>query len=213
VPAPVSASRDGTQPQLALLYDSGAGNGPFGLGWALSAGAITRKTDKGLPRYIESGPDADTFLFSGAEDLVPVLDAATGWTHATPTRTLGDGSSWVIERYRPRVERMFARIERWTPAAGVRVSKPRFHLLSSPLAGSGSIGGCFCHSCMSRFQRYCGCSWHAGAASSPRMSNCSFCAISCWCFVGSSRGLRFGQPIALSSRRSAGCFRLQVGTG
>ena len=32
-------------------YDSGAGNGAFGFGWSLSLPAITRKTDKGLPRY------------------------------------------------------------------------------------------------------------------------------------------------------------------
>ncbi|MGH9890376.1 MAG: SpvB/TcaC N-terminal domain-containing protein [bacterium] len=37
--------------QLSLSYDSGAGNGIFGLGWSLSFPSIARKTDKGLPKH------------------------------------------------------------------------------------------------------------------------------------------------------------------
>src|SRR3954447_13061070 len=48
---PIAISPSHFGPTLALSYDSGAGNGPFGLGWSLSASAITRKTDKGLPQY------------------------------------------------------------------------------------------------------------------------------------------------------------------
>src|SRR5262245_11784501 len=33
-------------PQLGLQYDSGSGNGAFGLGWSLDLPAISRKTDK-----------------------------------------------------------------------------------------------------------------------------------------------------------------------
>jgi hypothetical protein len=51
-----SPGRGGIGPALSLTYDSGAGNGVFGLGWRLSTPAITRKTDKGLPRYVD---DAD----------------------------------------------------------------------------------------------------------------------------------------------------------
>src|SRR5262249_11264475 len=68
--------------------------------------------------YIESGRGADVFIISGAEDLVPVLDAATNWTHPAPQRTLPDGSKWIVERFRPRIEGLFARIERWTPVGG-----------------------------------------------------------------------------------------------
>ena len=50
VPIATSPGRSGFGPQLSLSYDSGAGNGPFGFGWSLSLPAITRKTDKGLPR-------------------------------------------------------------------------------------------------------------------------------------------------------------------
>ena len=48
------------------------GNGPFGFGWSLALPAITRKTDKGLPRYLDA-EESDVFVLSGAEDLVPEL--------------------------------------------------------------------------------------------------------------------------------------------
>ena len=41
------------QHQLSLSYDSGAGNGPFGFGWSLSLPSVARKTDKGLPQYLD----------------------------------------------------------------------------------------------------------------------------------------------------------------
>src|SRR5262245_23370823 len=43
--APIGASpgRAGFGPKLALSYDSGAGNGPFGIGWSLSLPSISRK--------------------------------------------------------------------------------------------------------------------------------------------------------------------------
>ena len=51
MPIAASPGRAGLWPATVLSYDSGAGNGPFGLGWSLSLPAITRKTDKGLPHY------------------------------------------------------------------------------------------------------------------------------------------------------------------
>src|SRR5689334_20780849 len=66
VPIFTSPGRSGFGPQLSLGYDSGAGNGPFGLGWHLSLPSITRKTDKGLPQYLDM-EETDTFILSGAE--------------------------------------------------------------------------------------------------------------------------------------------------
>ena len=103
VPIPTSPGRTGFGPQLTLQYSSGSGNGPFGLGWQLSHPSITRKTEKGLPRYT----DEDVFVMSGAEDLVLVLDD-NGEPMALP-----DVAGYVITRYRPRSEGSFARIERW----------------------------------------------------------------------------------------------------
>lgn len=114
VPLATSPGRSGFDPQLSLSYDSGSGNGPFGFGWSLSLPAITRKTDKGLPRYWDS-EESDVFILSGAEDLVPVLAEANGdWQReALPTRVVG-GENYRVQRYRPRIEGLFARVERWT---------------------------------------------------------------------------------------------------
>src|SRR5918995_1889913 len=72
-PLATSPGRSGFGPQLALSYDSASGNGPFGFGWSLSLPAVTRKTDKGLPRYRDA-EESDVFVLSGAEDLVPELN-------------------------------------------------------------------------------------------------------------------------------------------
>ncbi len=106
VPIATSPGRSGFGPQLSLSYDSGAGNGPFGLGWNLSLPTISRKTDKGLPRY-QDAAESDVFILSGAEDLVPVLP-----TDGETNPTERDG--FRIKQYRPRIEGLFARIERWT---------------------------------------------------------------------------------------------------
>ncbi|PXX16111.1 RHS repeat-associated protein [Nitrosomonas ureae] len=113
IPIATSPGRSGFGPQLSLSYDSGAGNGPFGLGWSLSLPAITRKTDKGLPRYNDAD-ESDVFILSGAEDLVPVLNP-DGSRPEDPTSLSGH----KIRRYRPRIEGLFARIERWTNSNGV----------------------------------------------------------------------------------------------
>src|SRR5882672_9200493 len=70
LPIATSPGRAGFGPQLSLAYDSGAGQGPFGLGWTLRLPQITRKTDKGLPHYLD-GEDSDVYILSGSEDLVP----------------------------------------------------------------------------------------------------------------------------------------------
>lgn len=107
VPLATSPARSGFGPQLSLAYDSGAGNGPFGFGWSLSLPTITRKTDKGLPQYWDAGA-SDTFVLSGAEDLVPVLQPEDNTT----------APGYTIHRYRPRIEGVFSRIERWTNTTG-----------------------------------------------------------------------------------------------
>jgi hypothetical protein len=133
VPIATSPGRSGFGPQLSLSYDSGAGNGPFGFGWSLSLPSITRKTDKGLPQYFDA-EDSDVFILSGAEDLVPVYrqDPDGTWVAGHPGFQRDADGFWVrdpsgrlvihedeldgyrIRRYRPRIEGLFARIERWT---------------------------------------------------------------------------------------------------
>lgn len=110
VPIAVTPGRAGFHPELSLVYDSGAGNGPFGLGWHLSVPHISRKTDKRLPEYLDAD-QSDVYLISGAEDLVPALDD-TGVPDAF------DRDGFQIRRYRPRIEGLFARLERLEDAAG-----------------------------------------------------------------------------------------------
>ena len=90
VPIALPPGRNGFQPELSLVYSTGNGNAAFGLGWNLSLPGVTRKTSEGIPRYDDA---QDTFILSGAEDLVPV-EQLPG-----------------VIRYRPRSEGLFARIE------------------------------------------------------------------------------------------------------
>lgn len=117
---PVSAAR-GVAPNLTLSYNSGAGNGIFGLGWTLNLPSIKRKTDKELPRYFDE-TDSDTFLFSEAEDLVPEYEKATNGDFTLDANgnykiKEKDDGFFKIRFYRPRIEGLFARIERWSHKA------------------------------------------------------------------------------------------------
>src|SRR6266700_4484419 len=130
VPIATSPGRSDFGPQLSLSYDSGAGNGAFGFGWHLTLPTITRKTDKGLPQYVDA-EESDVFILSGSEDLVPLFrqdpdgswvaahsgfqrDADGFWVrdssgrlviHEDP-RTI-DGDTYSVRRYRPRIEGLF----------------------------------------------------------------------------------------------------------
>ena len=97
----LSPGRGGFGPGLALRYDSGAGNGPFGLGWSVGLPSVSRKTSKSVPSYVD---DRDIFVLTGGEDLVPV---------GAPRTIAEGGVSYEVRRHRPRVERSFERIERW----------------------------------------------------------------------------------------------------
>ncbi|MEI7846547.1 MAG: SpvB/TcaC N-terminal domain-containing protein [Chloroflexota bacterium] len=113
-PFTTSPGRSGFGPQLNLEYDSGSGNGLFGFGWSLVTPGITCKTDKGLPQYLDAA-ESDIFVPSGVENLVPVLiqNVQGEWVRENlPLRTVG-GMTYRVDRYRPRIEGLFARIERF----------------------------------------------------------------------------------------------------
>src|ERR1044072_6862701 len=125
MPLPVSPAR-GVTPSLSLAYNSGAGNGIFGLGWSYSLASIKRKTDKQLPQYFDA-EESDIFLFSEMEELVPEFDRSDDGTF----KKNGDG--YVIKErdsadnlytrrfYKPRTEGAFARIERWLAKDGSEI--------------------------------------------------------------------------------------------
>lgn len=120
VPIAISPGRSGFGPQLALSYDSGAGNGPFSLGWHLSHSCITRNTEKkGVPCYVDD-KESDIFNLADVEELVPLLDNSGPQLPPAPCQVYG--RDYLIRRYRPRVEGMFALIERWTDASNASSS-------------------------------------------------------------------------------------------
>ena len=138
IPIFTSPGRSGFFPKLSLSYDSGAGNGPFGLGWKLSIPSIHRKTEKGLPKY-QDAEESDVFILSDAEDLVPVLIlSGDSWARDTVPQIL-EGKTYTVSRYRPRVEGLFARIERWeNQATGETFWKSISHDNQTSLYGSSS---------------------------------------------------------------------------
>ena len=114
IPLPVSPVRQGFAPSLSLSYNSGSGNGIFGLGWNLDIPAISRQTDKKLPQY-QDNSESDIYLFSGMDDLVPYLEEDANRKWNTKEHSVTEGTEdYSIKRYRPRIEGGFAKIERWT---------------------------------------------------------------------------------------------------
>ncbi len=118
VPLPFSPAR-GITPTLSLTYNSGSGNSIFGMGWSIDLPSIKRKADGELPQYLDES-DSDTFLFSGAEDLVPefekqgdgVFRRDENGNYVVREEDSTDGDH-LIRYYKPRTEGLFARIERW----------------------------------------------------------------------------------------------------
>ncbi|WP_456462530.1 SpvB/TcaC N-terminal domain-containing protein [Reichenbachiella sp.] len=107
IPIKLSPGRNSFGPQLSLTYDSGNGNSTFGLGWGLGIPSIVRKTQKGIPKYLDD-QESDTFILAGAEDLVPLLKKDHNWIKDVRTE-----AEYQITRYRPRIEGLYSRIERW----------------------------------------------------------------------------------------------------
>ncbi|WP_194202037.1 SpvB/TcaC N-terminal domain-containing protein, partial [Glycomyces albidus] len=106
IPLPFSAGRGA--PSMAVGYDSSRRAGLFGYGWDLPVPQISRRTDRGVPRY-RDGEASDVFLADGGEDLVPVDESPA-------VRTVA-GTAYRIDRYRPRIDSGLTRIERWTSLA------------------------------------------------------------------------------------------------
>lgn len=70
IPFKLTKLRGAAQPEIALSYNSGGGDGILGMGWRLSTSFIQRQTDKGLPNYTA----ADTIVDSTGEELVKLAD-------------------------------------------------------------------------------------------------------------------------------------------
>lgn len=126
IPLPFSPAR-GASPSLGLTYSSGAGNGVFGLGWDIGLSSIQRKTTGELPQYLDA-VESDTFIFSDAEDLVPEFKKRDDGSFEMDTDDnyiINEKDSlnglFTIRYYRPRIEGLFARIERWATKSNGRI--------------------------------------------------------------------------------------------
>ncbi len=106
VPIALPPGRNGFQPEISLGYSTGNGNSAFGLGWGMGVPGVSRKTAKGVPKYDNQ---KDTFILSGAEDLIPVSLVDTEMFPDTSAVTLS-GVEGGVTQYRPRTEGLFARI-------------------------------------------------------------------------------------------------------
>ncbi len=87
IPIPMGTGPAGLTPALSLSYSTHAGSGAAGVGWSLGLASVTRRTDRGLPRY----DDSDRFALQG-DELV-----SQGGGH-----------------YRHRIETRFARVQHIT---------------------------------------------------------------------------------------------------
>ncbi|KAL3454414.1 hypothetical protein BJX65DRAFT_315664 [Aspergillus insuetus] len=108
LPIYTSPGRSGSGLRLALSYDSGSGNGIFGVGWQLSTLSISRKTSKGIPHYDGS----DVFVLSSFDDLVPTR-AGVGGALVVEDAVV-DEVAYRVQQYKPRVETEVTLIECWT---------------------------------------------------------------------------------------------------
>lgn len=106
IPLQVPAYR-GLEPQLALKYESGAGNGVVGQGWTLTGVTEVERAGagKGAPKYDSS----DIFLLDGQELVACAAGSAspsctTGGTHSTKNESYlrialtgtGAASRWTV---------------------------------------------------------------------------------------------------------------------
>ncbi|TKA62452.1 hypothetical protein B0A55_12767, partial [Friedmanniomyces simplex] len=120
IPVPVSKARRDMSPDLSLQYNSGTGQGPYGMGWSLAGlPEITRSTRNSLPMYDD---EVDIFVLSGGEDLVPcfkrdeqgvLVESAGPGEYSIDQRSPDESQGFWVRQYRPRIEGSYSRIERW----------------------------------------------------------------------------------------------------
>ena len=131
VPIHVPHGRNGLQPDLALMYAGGDGNGPCGYGWRISQPTQSRKTSGGVPRY----DSTDTFVLAGGEDLIRVSEESSGVTRYRPRtdvdfalieRSRAPSDRWVVHEKSGRVSRYATVLRRPGPALAESVF--RWHL-------------------------------------------------------------------------------------
>ncbi|GGN81504.1 hypothetical protein GCM10011579_068160 [Streptomyces albiflavescens] len=108
IPLALSAGRGASSAELALGFQSGGGRSPYGWAWDIAVPRVSRRAVKALPTYT----DADTFVLSGFDDLVPTLLPGS-WQPYDVTVVI-DGQAHRVQRFRPRTDDTRIRAERCT---------------------------------------------------------------------------------------------------
>ncbi|RFS26712.1 hypothetical protein DVR12_02685 [Chitinophaga silvatica] len=100
IPIPVTPAR-GFEPELQLSYNSGAGNGAYGLGFSLSLSKISVNTSRHIPRY----DGTDEYLLDGVSLSVSTI---------TALRTeVVNNITYTITTYLTNPNINYSLIERW----------------------------------------------------------------------------------------------------
>ena len=101
----------GLVPDLSLEYNSGGGNGPFGIGFDISIPSISRRTDAAIPKY----QDSDTFVLSEVGMLTPKMLVTARDERQRDVKRVSEGDRiWEVLSYLPEHEEFFSSIEFWT---------------------------------------------------------------------------------------------------
>ena len=102
-PIEIPPGRNGMQPQIAVQYNSGGGNGWMGVGWDIPMQSISIDTRWGVPRY-DTDKESETYSLNG-EMLTPVAHR-TAWEDLPTRNTSGS------KEFHTRIEGQFRRIIR-----------------------------------------------------------------------------------------------------
>ncbi|MBR5028740.1 MAG: hypothetical protein IKX51_05940, partial [Bacteroidales bacterium] len=100
-PLALPAGRGGLQPNIALTYSSGGGDGWLGTGWDIATPKITMETRWGVPRY-NPAKESDIYLYNGNQ---LVTKDNGGHFDPMPHRT----NTW--QKRKPSGTQFFPRIE------------------------------------------------------------------------------------------------------
>jgi len=127
VPFTLPPGRAGLTPSLGLSYSSSQGDSAAGLGFGFEPPAIARRSDKGLPRYLDAAawqPEEDTFVL-GASELLPISQSTAQSFDGGPAPADLTG----FAQYRQSVEGQLYRFYRAPDLSRWVVQTPQGHRL------------------------------------------------------------------------------------